>query len=125
MYYKKQKKLSHIYIKSDYLVILEDKYESYVGEDVVDSFIGRMSYYNKLSKEIFSINIPLKADIITPFYSSCYYCNEDMGEEILRDHDRLNGEFRGYADNNLTFNLRITLYQHMHLILLIVITTYL
>ena len=36
-----------IYIKSDYPAILEDKYESYVGEEVVDSFISRMSYYNK------------------------------------------------------------------------------
>ena len=63
-----------------------------------------MSYYNKLSEEIFSINIPLKADIITPLYSRCYYCNEDMGEDILRDHDHLNGEFRGYADNK--FNLQ-------------------
>ena len=48
--------------------------KGYVGEDpqsggstdVVDWFISRMSYYNKLFKDIFSINIPLKD------YSSIY-----------------------------------------------------
>ena len=33
-----------LYIKSDYLYILEDEYESYCGDKVVDWFIGRMSY---------------------------------------------------------------------------------
>ena len=49
---------------------------NYCAEDIVDWFIGRMSYNEKLFKEIFSINIPLKEDSITPLYSSCYYCNE-------------------------------------------------
>ena len=68
-----------------YPVILEDKYESYAGEDsqsggstdIVDWFISRMSYYNKLFKEIFSVNIPLKEDSITPLYSRCNYRNEN------------------------------------------------
>ena len=33
-----------IYIKIDYPDILEDKYEYYFGKDIVDWFIGRMSY---------------------------------------------------------------------------------
>ena len=74
-----------IYIKSNYPVILEDKYESYAGEDsqsggstdIVDWFISRMSYNNKLFKEIFSVNIPLKEDSIIPLYSRCNYCNEN------------------------------------------------
>ena len=32
-----------LYIKSDYTDILEDEYESYCGDKVVDWFIGRMS----------------------------------------------------------------------------------
>ena len=94
------------YIKSDYLDILEDEYEYYCGEDAVDWFIRRMSYYNKLFKEIFSINIPFKEDCITPLYSSPqsgfadrYYCNEEMNNDMVRDHDHLNGNLRGYAHN--------------------------
>ena len=58
-----------------------------------------MSYYKKLFREIFSINIPLKEDSITQLYTSCYYCNEYMDNNIVRDHDHLNGKFRGYAHN--------------------------
>ena len=32
-----------LYLKSDYLDIIEDEYESYCGDKVVDWFIGRMS----------------------------------------------------------------------------------
>ena len=37
-----------LYIKSDYPDILEDKYESYSGKDIVYWFISRVNYYNKL-----------------------------------------------------------------------------
>ena len=33
---------------SDYLDILEDKYESYVGEDVIDYFVDKIDCYEKL-----------------------------------------------------------------------------
>ena len=56
-----------------------------------------MSYYNNLFKEIFSINIPLKEDRSTPLTIGCFYCNEYMGEDIVRDH--VNCKFRGYANN--------------------------
>ena len=42
-----------LYIKSDHPDILEVKYESNVGEEVVDLFMSKMSYYNKLFKNIF------------------------------------------------------------------------
>ena len=41
----------------------------------------------------------MKEETITPLYSICYYCNEEMGEDVVRDHDNLNGKFRGYAHN--------------------------
>ena len=66
-----------------------------------------MSYYNKLFKDIFSINILLKEDIVTPLCSSpqsgfadCYYCNEQMVNDSVRDHDHLNFKFKAYAHNN-------------------------
>ena len=86
-----------LYIKSDYPDILEDKYECNCGDKVVDWFVDRADHYNKLFKDIFCINIALKEETITLLYSRCYYCNENLGEDIVRDHDNLNGKFRGYA----------------------------
>ena len=97
-----------LYIKSDYPDKLEDKYESNCGDKVVDWFISRVNYYNKLFKDIFETNIPLNEDSITPLYSSCYYCNEYMGEDVVRDHDHLNGKFRGYAHNKCNLQAKNT-----------------
>ena len=58
-----------------------------------------MSYYNKLYKDIFIINIPLKEDSVTPLFNVCYYCKDCMDGDIVRDHDHLNGKLRGYAHN--------------------------
>ena len=41
----------------------------------------------------------MKEETITPLYSRCYYCNEEMNNDIVGDHDHLNGKFRGYAHN--------------------------
>ena len=48
----------------------------------------------------------MKEDGITPsvkqfhrLYSRCYYCNENLGEDVVGDHDHLNDKFRGYAHN--------------------------
>ena len=102
-----------LYIKSDYPDILEDKYECNCGDEVVDWFVDRVDHYNKLYKDIFSINIPLKEDSITPsakwfhrLYSRCYYCNENLGEDVVRDHDHLNGKFRGYAHNKCNLHAK-------------------
>ena len=44
-----------LYIKKEYSDILEDKYESNYGDKVVDSFVDRVDYYNKLFEDIFEI----------------------------------------------------------------------
>ena len=105
-----------LYIKSDYPDILEDKYESYSGEDpqsggstdMVDWFISRVNYYNKLFKDIFEINIPLNEDTITPLTTECFYCRENLGNDIVRDHDHLNGKIKGYAHNNVNLQAKNT-----------------
>ena len=53
-----------LYIKSDYPDILENKYESYCGEKVVDWFISRVNHYNNLFKDIFEIKIPMKERLL-------------------------------------------------------------
>ena len=104
-----------LYIKCDYPDILEDKYESYSDEDIVDWFISRVNHHNKLFKDIFEINIPLNEDTITPLTTECFYCRENFGNDpatgfadIVRDHDHLNGKFRGYAHNKCNLQAKNT-----------------
>ena len=97
-----------LYIKSDYSDILEYMHESNCDDKVVDWFISRVNYYNKSFKDIFESNIPLNEDSITPLYSSCYYCNEKLDEDIVRDHDHLNGKFRSYAHNKCNLQAKNT-----------------
>ena len=47
----------------------------------------------------FEINIPFNEDTITPLTAECFYCRENLGNEVVRDHDHPNGKFRGYAHN--------------------------
>ena len=98
-----------LYIKNDYPDILKDNYESYSGEDIVDWFVERVDYYNKLFKNNFSINIPLNEDTITPLTNMCYYFNGNFGEHVVRDHDHLNGKFRGYAHNKCDLQAKNTI----------------
>ena len=50
----------------------------------------------------------MKEDSITPLYSRCYYCKENLGEDIVRDHDHLNDKFRGYAHNQCNLQAKNT-----------------
>ena len=50
----------------------------------------------------------MKEDSITPLYSSCYYCNEQMDNDIVRDHDHLIGNFRAYAQNKCNLQAKNT-----------------
>ena len=74
----------------------------------VDWFVGGVDYYNKSYKEIFIINIPLKEETITPLYTSCCYCHEEMADDFVRDHDHFNAKFRGYAHNKCNLQAKNT-----------------
>ena len=54
------------------------------------------------------MRIPLKEEAITPLYRTCYYCNEHIGSDIVRDHYYLNGKFRGDAHNNCSLQAKNT-----------------
>ena len=100
MYNKRWETLTYclwIIFKRDHSGILEDEYESYCGGVLVEWFISRMSYYKELFKGIFSINVPLKKDSITPLTNMCCFCKDYMDRNIVDDH--LNGKFGGYAHN--------------------------
>ena len=76
--------------------------------DIVDWFVSRVNYYNKLFKDIFEIHIPLNEDTITPLNTECFYCRENLSNDIVRDHDHLNGKFRGYAHNKCNLQAKNT-----------------
>ena len=67
-----------------------------------------MSYYNKLFKDIFSVNIPMKEEIITPLTTECFYCRENLGTDIVRDHNHLTGKFRDHAHNKCNLQAKNT-----------------
>ena len=65
----------------------------------------------------------MKEETITPLTTttSCYYCNENLGEDpetvfkdIVRDHDHLNGKFRGYAHNKCKLQAKNTSAKSFH-----------
>ena len=98
-----------LYIKSDYPDIIEDRYEYNCGEDIVDWFISRVNYYNKLFKDIFEIIIPLNEDTITPLTSECFYCRENLGNDIVRDQNKGNLQAKNtfvpiYAFNSTNYD---------------------
>ena len=94
--------------KNEYPDILEDNYESYSGEDIVDWFNSRLNYCKKLFEDILGINFPLNEDTITPLTTECFYCRENLGNVIVRDRDHLNGTFRGYAYNKSNLQAKNT-----------------
>ena len=49
----------------------------------------------------------MKEDSITPFNNMCFYCKDYMDGDIVRDHDLLNGKFRGYAHNKCSLKAKI------------------
>ena len=88
-----------LFIKTEVDNTLENFDDYYKEEGVVDWFVNKIDSYNKLFKDIFIINIPLKDVTVTQLTSNCYYCNDELGSNCVRDHDHLNGVFRGYAHN--------------------------
>ena len=65
----------------------------------------------------------MKEKTISPLTTttSCYYCNENLGEDpetgfkdIVRDHDHLNGKFRGYAHNKCNLQAKNTSAKPFH-----------
>ena len=89
-----------IYVKS----VFGDRYISYYGEDAVEKFVDEVVKLNKECQLLLETNnkiIMTKKDLNSfELESKCFYCNEDLNDDKVRDHDHLTGKYRGAAHND-------------------------
>ena len=83
-----------IYIKSNQSDVLKSKLEHYCGEDLISWSGGKIDNYSKLFRDMFKINIPLKEENATPPTTDYCYCEKNVGNDCVRDHNHLNGVYQ-------------------------------
>ena len=92
------------YIKSSYPNLFKSQYYSYRKEDVIEQFCLWIKTLQSKFYNLLNTYAPLK---MTPkdeedFKNAthCYYCDKELGDDRVRDHDHLSGKFRGGAHSN-------------------------
>jgi len=111
-----------MYINSNYPEIFQSEYIEYFGEDCAEKLVRKIEELQETFYRLLQTNIPLtmtKNDWDNYNDSSkCYYCKKDLlyyvkefenDEYVLkndkvRDHDHLNGKYRGAAHNSCNLN---------------------
>ena len=103
-----------LYIQSDYPELIESEYYSYRDENVINHFCDLLIDYELKFNKLLRTNIEL---IMTDddiedhnFADKCYYCNEyfylNKKDKKVRDHDHLNGKYRGASHNSCNINAK-------------------
>ena len=89
-----------------YWDILDSRLEYHDGTDSVLWFVIRINYDNRIFRDNFKINLPLKEKIIAPPTTNIWYCKEELCtlqsclvDDRGKHHDHLNGVFKNYAHN--------------------------
>ena len=91
-----------------------NEYYSYFGVDCVEWFVNEMLTLENIASNYFETNLELK---ITPqegvasqesFQQStiCWFCENPLGEDTVRDHDHLTGKYQGPAHNSCKLNCK-------------------
>ena len=85
-------------------------YYSYFGTDCTKWFVNRMLTLEKIANNYFKTNLELE---ITPqeeesfqLAEKCWFCENPLGGEKVRDHDHLTGKYRGAAHNICNINCK-------------------
>ena len=87
-----------------------NEYYSYFGVDCVAWFVNEMLTLEKFASEYFETNIPLEIEEGVASQESfqqstiCWFCENPIGEDTVRDHDHLTGKYRGAAHSRCNLN---------------------
>uniref|UniRef100_UPI003D0B846D hypothetical protein n=1 Tax=Sulfurimonas sp. TaxID=2022749 RepID=UPI003D0B846D len=92
------------YIKSNYPDLFKSQYYSYRKEDVIFQFCHWIKNIQSYFFNLLNRNIPLKMtkEDEDNFKNTinCYYCDKELGNDRVRDHDHLTGKYRGASHSN-------------------------
>ena len=111
-----------MYIHSHYPNLLNSQYVPHYGEDAVSHFVRKLLDIQEWGSKIFKLNIPLEMteaqeqEFINT--EKCHYCGKGDFTEVtieteglpeaskVRDHDHLNGKYRGAAHSKCNLKAR-------------------
>jgi len=101
-----------LYLKSDYEEIFPSKIiQLYRGQDANDKFVECINNLDKEFSNIFSKIVPIQMTEIDmqDFNQTmiCWLCEKELGEDRVRDHDHLNGKYRGAAHNRCNLQAKL------------------
>ncbi|WP_375671641.1 hypothetical protein, partial [Bartonella sp. CL27QHWL] len=97
-----------IYVHSDYPQLYTSQYFSCRNSNVVDIFCNFLIKMEEQFSNLLNSNSPL---IMTDedwkryqLETHCYYCNQLLGYDKVKDHDHYNGKYRGASHNSCNLN---------------------
>ena len=107
---KEQKPLCWgMYIHSNYPELFKSTYYQWYGEDSSKKFTETIEHLQNHFSQLLKTNNPIQPltydeDIKFQNEKTCYYCGKELVEDKVKDHDHLNGLYRGAAHNSCNLN---------------------
>ena len=98
---------SYAIVKSDGSLI---DYKIYRGKDCIDKFLTAMANICQSVKEISKINLPMRPSSQAEFdfvhETKCWACERDLGDNRVRDHCHITGEYRSIMHAECNLNIK-------------------
>ena len=108
-----------MYIHSNYPELFKSEYYQYYGEDSSEMFTKKVEELQNYFSQLLETNIPMlpltdeeKINFVNE--TNCYYCGKEFNKNYkngrgryldkVKDHDHLNGLYRGAAHNSCNLN---------------------
>jgi len=98
-----------MYIHSNYPNLFQSEYYQYYGEDSAIKFVNTIEELQERFSQLLKTNkpmLPLTSEQLVQFNNekNCYYCGKELVTDKVKDHDHLNGLYRGAAHNSCNLN---------------------